>query len=629
MSIKAYIGNWKDIGIPLWAFSAGILAKLSIVHHNIGTSGWPWPLIISNFLIALGFFIFLMGWSANSFYRRLWLANFCLSLVLMMDLIYFKHFYTLMPIHSVFQLGQLGDVSDSILALLNPIYLLFFCDSILLRLLFSHSDPPPFVPANNTTLRRSGMKLMAITLALSLMGPAVLVQAEQFTPQNLGVFNYHLYDLGQFLLGPTFNHSKVLEAAALVEDSQQATQQGFAWAKNRNVIVIQAESLQSFVLENSIENQAITPVLNNLIQDSSLFFSRYYEQVGWGNTSDAEFISHNGFYPALQAFSYKAYENNSFVTLPSRLKEEGYSTLAFHGNEGDFWNRSLIYASQGLDRFISREYMSTQETIGIGISDEALFKESIQWLQKQNQPFYSFFVSLSSHHPFELPDHHRSLKLKGPFAGTLLEDYLQSIHYFDQSLGIFIKELKKTGLYDQSILVIYGDHQGLDYRDKETNQLMESFLGKPYREDEMFRVPLLIHIPGLDSSQRIETVGGQIDFSPTLANLLGLSPKKYFFGQDLLNAKEGFVAKQVHVAQGSFIDDEKVFIMSPDGIFENSQAWSLQSGTPIDVALCRDGYDRAVSEILLSTYIMNENLAPLFYDKGLEAILQMQENQVK
>lgn len=158
---------------------------------------------------------------------------------------------------------------------------------------------------------------------------------------------------------------------------------------------------------------------------------------------------------------------------------------------------------------------------------------------------------------------------------------------------------------------------------------MESFLGKPYREDEMFRVPLLIHIPGLDSSQRIETVGGQIDFSPTLANLLGLSPKKYFFGQDLLNAKEGFVAKQVHVAQGSFIDDEKVFIMSPDGIFENSQAWSLQSGTPIDVALCRDGYDRAVSEILLSTYIMNENLAPLFYDKGLEAILQMQENQVK
>lgn len=628
MNIQAFYNQWQFIGTPLWTFTAGLLVKLYIVHHFIGAEGWAWSLVVSNYLIALGFFTFLMGWSSGSWYRRLWIANVGLSLLLMMDLMYFRHFHTLLPIHSIFQIGQLGPVSDSILALLNPLYLFFFLDSILLWFFLRKSEMPRLSPTRIKGLRKAGLKAMALTLALSLLGTVFLARAERFTPQNLGVFNYHLYDIGHFLLGPTFNHSKVLEAAALVEESEQSSQKGFAWAKGRNVILIQAESLQSFVLETSIENQVITPVMNALIQKDSLFFSKYYEQVGWGNTSDAEFISHNGFYPALQAFSYKAYEDNQFVTLPSRLKEEGYSTIAFHGNEGSFWNRDLIYPSQGLDTFISMEHLNSEEIIGIGISDEALFRESIQWLQKQKSPFYSFYVSLSSHHPFELPEKHQDLVLEGPFSETILEDYLQGIHYFDQSLGIFIEELKKADLYENSILVVYGDHQGLDYRDEGTNLLMESFLGRPYREDEMFRVPLLIHIPGLGTTQRIDTVGGQIDFSPTLANLLGLSSNKHYFGQDLLNAREGFVAKQVHVSQGSFIDDEKIFVMSPDGIFENSQAWSLESGQPIDLELCREGYEKAVSEILLSTYIMNENLAPLFYEEGLEAILREQENKI-
>lgn len=627
MNIKTLINQWQLIGTPLCTFTAGLLVKLYIVHRFIGAEGWPWSLVMSNYLLVLGFFTFLMGWSAGTFYRRLWIANVGLSLLLMIDLTYFRHFYTILPIHSIFQIGQLGSVSDSIFALFNPLFLFFFFDSILLWFFFRKTDSPPPSPARIKGLRKVGLKVMALTVALSLIGPVFLAKAERFTPQNLGVFNYHLYDVVHFLLGPTFSQSKVLEAAALVEDSEQPSQKGFAWARNRNVIVIQAESLQSFVLETTIENQSITPVMNALIQNSSLFFSKYYEQVGWGNTSDAEFISHNGFYPALQAFSYKAYENNQFVTLPSRLKDEGYSTIAFHGNEGSFWNRNLIYPSQGLDPLISMEDLKSEEKIGIGISDEALFRESVQWLQKQKRPFYSFFVSLSSHHPFELPDKHQGLLLEGPFADTILEDYLQAIHYFDQSLGIFIEELKEAELYENSILVIYGDHQGLNYRDEETIQLMESFLGRPYREDEMFRVPLLIHIPGLGITQRIETVGGQIDFSPTLANLLGLSSKKHYFGQDLLNAQEGFVAKKVHVSQGSFIDDEKIFVMSPDGIFENSQAWYLESGKPIDLELCREGYEKAVSEILLSTYIMNENLAPLFYEKGLEAILREQDNK--
>jgi len=177
--------------------------------------------------------------------------------------------------------------------------------------------------------------------------------------------------------------------------------------------------------------------------------------------------------------------------------------------------------------------------------------------------------------------------------------------------------LKEEGLYEDSIIVIYGDHQGLDMRNEEINDLLSSFLGKSYQEDEMFRVPLIIHMENSTLPKEISTAGGQIDFTPTIVKI---EPDK-ILGKDLLNIEQGFVAKQVHVARGSFIDDEKIFIMSNDGIFENSIAWNIQTREAVDIEECRAGYERALAEVNLSEYILENNLISMVKEKGLEYII--------
>ncbi len=366
----------------------------------------------------------------------------------------------------------------------------------------------------------------------------------------------------------------------------------------------------------------ITPVLNDLINNDSIYFSRFYEQAGWGNTSDAEFVSHNSFYPSTKTFSYKIYEENDFNTLPVLLKESGYSTIAFHGNLADIWNRENIYPAQGLDTFISLEDFEQDELIGIGLSDGSLFRQSVEYLKNIVKPFYAFSITLTSHHPFTMEDQYKGLIINEPYQDTILENYLQTVHYLDKEIGNLIEMLKEEGLYEDSIIVIYGDHQGLDMRNEEINELVSSFLGKEYQEDEMFRVPLIIHMDNSNFLSEVTIAGGQIDFTPTIANLLGVRIESdRILGKDLLNIEQGFVAKQVHVARGSFIDNEKVFIMSNDGIFENSRAWYIESGETVNLDECREGYERALAEVNLSEYILENNLISVVKENGLEYII--------
>ncbi|NLF43513.1 MAG: sulfatase-like hydrolase/transferase, partial [Bacteroidales bacterium] len=111
-------------------------------------------------------------------------------------------------------------------------------------------------------------------------------------------------------------------------------------------------------------------------------------------------------------------------------------------------------------------------------------------------------------------------------------------------MGVLIEELKKAGLYENSIIAIYGDHFGLSQKDEDNEALMTEFLGKPYRFEGMANVPLIINIPGEEIKRTISTAGGQLDFMPTIAYLMGLEElDTIYLGQNLITAKEGFVAQ--------------------------------------------------------------------------------------
>lgn len=614
--------NYRDIGL----FSIGIFIKLFLLHSFMGISNGLFAVTIKNFLMAIAIYSLASLVKGKRKLVVFFVINFLLSLIFFIDMMYYSHFFTLTPVHSIYQIGQLGPVSNSIFALIKPQYFLFFMDLILLWIYYRKQINNNLSEINRCFKKERIVYLtIFLVLTASTLGMTYKTSKDtegNYTPYNLGVINYHLYDITSVFKKSSLDTEKV---ATVVEtfNNDSDIKIGFGLAEGRNLIVIQLESIQSFVINKVIDGQMITPNINQLINRDSIYFSRYYEQVGWGNTSDAEFVSHNGFYPSVKTFSYKAYEDNDFFTLPMVLKENGYSTIVFHGNEAGFWNRENIYPSQGLDTFISLEDLEQDELIGIGLSDGSLFKQSMAFLKEGKQPFYSFYITLTSHHPFTMDDKYKGLNIKGIYEDTLLENYLQTVHYLDREIGNFIEMLKKEGLYENSMIVMYGDHQGLDMRNEEANELVSSFLGKTYEEDEMFRVPLIIHIPNSDIHQEVTTAGGQIDFFPTMANLLGIDiGGDRVLGKDLLNIENGFAAKKVHVARGSFIDNEKIFIMSNDGIFLNSKAWKIDTGEPVPIEECREGYERALAEVNLSEYILQNNLISLVREKGLEYIIK-------
>ena len=113
------------------------------------------------------------------------------------------------------------------------------------------------------------------------------------------------------------------------------------------------------------------------------------------------------------------------------------------------------------------------DVLGWSLSDKAFFAQSLDRMKGIKQPFYSFLITLTSHHPYYVPKDARKLDT-GEFEGTMFGDYLQSIHYVDEAFGQFAEQMKEQGLWDNTILLIYGDH---DNSIKEISDY-EKFLGR-------------------------------------------------------------------------------------------------------------------------------------------------------
>jgi phosphoglycerol transferase MdoB-like AlkP superfamily enzyme len=123
------------------------------------------------------------------------------------------------------------------------------------------------------------------------------------------------------------------------------------------------------------------------------------------------------------------------------------------------------------------------------------------------------------------------------------------------------------------VIAIYGDHHALNCEDEANNLFMSEYLGHNYDYDEMLNVPLIIHVPGGNINGMDSIIGGQVDFAPTLLNIMGIEAENtYFCGKDLNNSEEGFAILGFPLAEGSYVDDDGFFIMSQDSSLEEKAA---------------------------------------------------------
>jgi phosphoglycerol transferase MdoB-like AlkP superfamily enzyme len=482
--------------------------------------------------------------------------------------------------------------------------------------------------------------LLAVLIAFLIWNPAGSTLIRSLSNQEI-----YAYHFGDALRGGRVKEASQEELLTLIgEDNYAAEKDGplFGVAEGRNLIVIQLESFQNFVVGLRYNGQEITPNLNGLIGGNTAYFDQFFHQVGAGNTSDAEFAVNNSICGSSRYFTYKLFSRNAFRGLPVLLKERGYSTAVFHAYEDvTFWNREEMYPAQGFDFFYGGlddhrmgDYRLT-EWMGWGLPDSEFYKQTIPFMKGLSQPFYSFVISLSNHHPFEMLEHYRFVELLPEDEGTLVGNYLQSAAYTDWSLGIFLDGLKDAGLYYNSVIAVYGDHQGLTM-EGDTPADMERLLGKPYDFDVMMNIPLIISMPDIlsapedppasattaaavsartiaagpaaDIRRTVHTVGGQIDFLPTMAYLFGIEDLDVHLGHNLLTADKGFVAVQAYMRKGSFITDETLFEMSRDGVFEASRVIDRRTRQPVSVFSRIEEYERSLRVVNASEYILANDL---------------------
>ena len=558
------------------------------------------------------------------------IVYFLLSLLMFADTMYYNYYNQTVSIRQLWQAKSVTAVPKSFIATMIPASFLLFLDIPFAYYSFkkyaSKEILKKIYPWRGLKYVLYGLLAMIITLIVNPFHSAAIERVnsmEFFTSHVTDIYETISDNLEQELM----EKEEILEVLETVNpDAKLPKYNGIG--KGKNLIVIQLEAVQDFVIGAQYNGQEITPNLNRLIEGDTLYFNRYYTNTGKGNTADAEFSSMNSLYPVEDGESYRLYEDNTFHGLPWLMREQGYYSFAVHGFEGEFWNRENAYPYQGFQDYISMEDMNQEELIGMGISDKSMFKQLVETLKQQTTPFFTFAITLSNHHPFDIEDQYRYLTLSEADEETKFGDYLQSVRYTDEAIGQLIADLKEAGLYENTVIALYGDHHGLNCGMEEIMDQMNAFIGRTYDYDEMLNVPLIINIPGSGVNQTITTTGGQVDFMPTISNIMGLTLDKAFIvGQDLSNATDGFVAFTSYLFEGSFATNDVIFEISREGIFEGSRAWRIGTNEPVDASMLREYYDRAILLKTTSKEILEQNLIAEFIQHNeVPAVTDAEEN---
>lgn len=585
---------------------------------------------LSFLLLIFGLSLFLKGKNRN----RYIIAMSCLvTFVLLANMVFYRFYNDFLTIPVLFQTSNMGDLGSSIGTLLEPTDLLLAVDIVVL--IWLHIRQKAFqsdIPS--TKNERAAYFLFVASVYFFNLGlseaerPQLLTRSfdREMLVKNISLFNFHIYD--GVLQSKQSAQRALADSNSLTEienyvtaNAKDANKRLFGAAKGRNVILVSLESTQSFVINEKLNGEEITPFLNDFIKQS-YNFNNVYHQTGQGKTSDSEFIVDNSLYPLGRGAVFFTNAGNQYMAAPEILKNSGYYSAVLHANNKSFWNRDLMYDSFGYDSFfdINSYDVTDENSVGWGLKDKEFFEQSSELMKNLPQPFYSRLITLTNHFPFDLDEEDQLIDEYDSSSQTL-NKYFPTVRYQDEALKRFIEKLKEDGLYDNSVIVLYGDHYGIS---ENHNEAMGQFLGKeitPFEEVQLQKVPLVIHIPGITDKkpQTIETVGGQIDIRPTLMNLLGIDTKDQIqFGNDLLSdEKLDFTV----LRDGSFITDQVVYT---DGA-----CYDKETGKPLEeTKQCEAFADKAKQELSLSDEIIYGDLLRFYDQKRLDNSSKRKEKQI-
>lgn len=544
-------------------------------------------------LIVTGSFVYLF--KAKKQFTYLMVLSFIFTVVCVVNSLYYTYYMSFVSVSLIAVSLSVVDVGDAVVQNVLQFKDFIFVWQLLFMLIYHHHlKKNKYIKyaesKENRKKRFIGTLIAGIIIYGIFFATVTSVEYSRLSKQwnreflvtKFGVYTYQINDLFKSLnakFSTLFGYDNAAKNFREYYDSNAIKMKDNEYTnifEGKNLIVIHAESIQNAAINQEFNGNQVTPNFNR-IKDEGIYFSNFHSQASSGTSSDSEFTFSTSLFPVTNGSVAVSYWNREYESLQKLLKEKGYNTLSFHANNGDFWNRNNLHKSLGYNTFYSKNsYNVTEEnSIGLGLSDKEFFKQTVPILKKEyekNGKFMATLIMLSNHTPFDevdkygefdvdikeevtLEDGTTTVKSYPYMEGTKLGNYFKSAHYADSAFGELLDELDSEGLLDNTVIVIYGDHDAklpkkeyerLYNYDKENDAVLDkedpNYREIDYYDYELNRsVPYIIWTKDKQFNKRIEMVGGMVDSMPTLANMFGLKPK-YALGNDLMSIETNIVS---------------------------------------------------------------------------------------
>lgn len=593
-------------------------------------------------LIIIGAFSFLIKEKNRTLYFMI--ASIITTLICIVNSIYYTFYESFASFSLLATSTQVVDVGDAILEnvlkfkdltfLWQPIFV-YYIHNIHLK----KSKEPVY--KTKKECRSYFYKYNIIALILIMISVIFTTPTEwgrfgklwnrEYVVNKFGIYVYQINDIVQSLtpkLNTLFGYDKAYKKTVEYykeSNHESKTNEYTGLFEGKNIIAIHAESIQTLTMNLNFNGEEVTPNLNKIAK-SGMFFSNFYAQVGVGNSSDSEFTLNTSLMPSNSGTVFINYYDREYITIPKLLKEKGYYTFSMHGNTGDFWNRNNMHKNMGYDMFYHKDYFEIDESIYFGLSDKSFFRQAVPIIksikEEKKTPFYATLIMLSNHTPWndleltdEFPTDYK-VEIDGKIVtrpyleGTTFGNYIRLVHYADQAIGELFDQLDAAGLLDDTVVIIYGDHDArldkkyynilYNYDPIKDTMKKEGDPGYVKIDDLRYnldkKVPFIIWSKDTNFNLEIEKPMGMIDVLPTLGNMFNFK-SPYQLGNDIFSTEDNMVV----FPDGNYLTSKYYYDS------QKELTYSLK-GDPIDKNYIEKRRQESSNIVEISNYITTYDL---------------------
>lgn len=498
-------------------------------------------IIAKTFIFSMFIVTFLFIFRNKLRFVLSFIVNIFFSILMFADNLYYNYSTSLISVSQINNLQYSEQIATAIKDLLSIYQILYFVDIFIFVILLITK----FIKIEKIKERNWKPALIYTTIMVAIFTSTIqsyVVEAQtckynkKMQLEKGTLYTFHYLDVQSNMnlrkTAKYTNKQDVLNAYNNLKSEYDSKYENdeynlYGIAEGKNVILLQLESFQNFLLNKTINGKEITPNLNKFIDENIKINNMMIQS--YSTTADSEHSVISSLYPLENGMAFAQYSSNKYDDIFDMYKNSDYYNIYMHGNDGAFWNRKNVYRLLQVDEldFID-SFDEDSELINEWLSDETLYRQAVRKLSNAQTPFFANIVSASSHNAFDLP----GLKNKydkvsidvGKYKNTYFGDYLEAINYADYAFGIFIDELKNAGLYDDTVIFVFGDHYGMQMYNEEMLEFIKENdheYNNVETEINYANVVCGVKIPGVEKMEITKTVS-KLDIKPTLCYICGI-----------------------------------------------------------------------------------------------------------